>query len=306
MSAGLDHLVLSLAAEPGDARLAEAIERHGVTAAAAACRGRAVAGLRVPPTWVARVAEQDPETMLASAQARGLRWRWPGHAEWPAMLGDLGGTLAETGLGPPVGLWVRGHGHLETLVDRAVAVVGARECTTYGAEVATELGADLADRGWTVVSGAAFGIDASAHRGALAMARPTLAVLAGGVDVEYPRAHTALLGHIAESGVVVSEQPPGAAPQAHRFLARNRLIAALSAGTVVVEAARRSGSLNTLRWADRLGRTSMAVPGPVVSQMSAGTHQAVRDGQAVLVTGVDDVERELGLVGWAVEGDRPA
>jgi DNA processing protein len=150
-----------------------------------------------------------------------------------------------------------------------------------------------------VVSGAAFGIDASAHRGALAMGRPTIAVLACDAATDYPRAHAALLSRVAESGLIVSEQPPGQVPTKARFLSRNRLIAGLAGGTVVVEARQRSGSLNTLHWADRLGRPTMAVPGPVTSQQSGGTHQAVRDGKAVLVTGGPDVLSELAGIGAA-------
>jgi DNA processing protein len=149
------------------------------------------------------------------------------------------------------------------------------------------------------VSGAAFGIDASAHRGALAMGRATIAVLACDAGTDYPRAHAALLSRIAETGLIVSEQPPGQVPTKSRFLSRNRLIAGLAGGTVVVEARRRSGSLNTLHWADRLGRPTMAVPGPVTSQQSGGTHQAVRDGKAVLVTGGSEVLSELAGIGAA-------
>ena len=178
-------------------------------------------------------------------------------------------------------------------------MVGARDCTPYGAEAASEIAADAAAAGITVVSGAAFGIDASAHRGALAMGRATIAVLACDAATDYPRAHAALLSRIAESGLIVSEQPPGQVPTKARFLSRNRLIAGLAGGTVVVEARRRSGSLNTLHWADRLGRPTMAVPGPVTSQQSGGTHQAVRDGKAVLVTGGSDVLSELAGIGVA-------
>jgi DNA processing protein len=171
--------------------------------------------------------------------------------------------------------------------------VGARDCTPYGAEAAAEIAADAAAAGVTVVSGAAFGIDASAHRGALAMGRPTVAILACDAATDYPRAHAALLHRIADTGLVISEQPPGQVPSKARFLSRNRLIAAMAGGTVVVEARRRSGSLNTLHWADRLGRPTMAVPGPVTSQQSGGTHQAVRDGKAVLVTDGTEVLAEL-------------
>lgn len=163
-----------------------------------------------------------------------------------------------------------------------VSIVGARACTGYGSHIAATLGADLASAGVTVVSGAALGIDAAAHRGALAVGGPTVAVLACGIDRIYPRAHEALLRVIAERGAVLSELPPGAAPTRFRFLHRNRIIAALGVGTVIVEAARRSGSLVTARLAGELGRVVMAVPGPVTSDRSAGTHDLIRDGATLV------------------------
>ncbi|WP_396045225.1 DNA-processing protein DprA [Aeromicrobium sp. UC242_57] len=153
------------------------------------------------------------------------------------------------------------------------------------------------DAGWTVVSGAAYGIDACAHRGAMAMGRPTVAVLACGVDVDYPKSHAALLARIAEEGLVVSEHAPGEPPMKQRFLSRNRIIAGLAAGTVVVEAADRSGSLNTLSWADQLGRVTMGVPGPVTSKASRGVHVSLREGRAILVTAAADVVEELNGLG---------
>lgn len=250
------------------------------------------------------LAEQNPDLdaridqVLDAGQAAGLRWVVPGDSEWPVQIGDLDHVEPLQGAaGAPPGLWVRGTGRLGVLTESAVAVVGARSCSTYGAETAGEIAADVADAGVTVVSGAAYGIDACAHRGALAMGKHTVAVLACGADRAYPVAHTTLLDRIAaEGGVVVSEQLPGATPLKHRFLSRNRIIAGLSAGTVVVEAAQRSGSLNTLHWADLLGRTTMAVPGPVTSKRSDGSHAAVRGGKAVLVTsGADVVDEVFGL-----------
>ena len=182
---------------------------------------------------------------------------------------------------------------------RAVAVVGARACTVYGEHVAGDLAAGLGDRGWTVVSGGAYGIDAAAHRGSLAVDAPTVAVLACGVDVAYPAAHDGLLRSVRAMGVVVSELPPGARPTRRRFLDRNRVIAALGRGTVVVEAALRSGALNTAGHADELSRTVMAVPGPVTSAASAGCHELLRARGAALVTDAADV---LDLVGRP--GDR--
>ncbi len=168
----------------------------------------------------------------------------------------------------------------------AIAVVGARAATAYGERTATELGADLAERGCLVVSGGAYGIDAAAHRGALHTGR-TLSVSAGGVDRLYPAGNDTLLRRVTEVGALVAEVPPGCAPARHRFLTRNRLIAALSDATVVVEAAWRSGALSTAHHAQELGRPLGAVPGPVTSMASVGCHRLLRSG-AVCVTGADD------------------
>jgi DNA processing protein len=163
--------------------------------------------------------------------------------------------------------------------------------------VATGFGSGLAERGWTVVSGAAFGIDAAAHRGALSVDGVTVAVLAGGVDRPYPLAHSTMLQGIAERGAVVAEVAPGMAPTRPRFLLRNRIIASMSRGVVVVEAALRSGSLNTARTAAEIGRPVGVVPGPVTSMMSSGCHQARRDGLAEIVTDVDEVIDLVGDLG---------
>jgi DNA processing protein len=179
---------------------------------------------------------------------------------------------------------------------RAVAVVGARACTEYGAHMAATLAAGLAERGWVVVSGGAYGVDGAAHRGALGAGGATVAVLACGVDRPYPRGHTELIGRIAEQGLVVGELPPGEHPTQSRFVLRNRVIAALTRGTVVVEAAHRSGSLVTARAAQRLGRFTMGVPGPATSGLSAGVHELLR-GEAVLVTDAAEVVELVGDMG---------
>jgi DNA processing protein len=295
-----DRLALSLVVEPGDTRLRDLLHDHEPAEVLEAVLGGRPLTRRIPDAWRERSAGLDRrvEAALARASAAGLRWICPDDASWPATLDDLDHVEPRHGTsGAPLGLWIRGGGELGALCGRSVAVVGARDCTTYGAEIASEIGADLADGGWTVVSGAAFGIDGCAHRGALSLARPTVAVLACGADVDYPRAHSSLLERIADHGLVVSEQAPGATPTKGRFLTRNRIIAALTAGTVVVEAAVRSGSLNTLGWADQLGRTTMAVPGPVTSQQSGGAHAAVREGKAVLVTSGSEVVAEVGGLG---------
>lgn len=297
------YLALSLLAEPGDPRLVDMLahaEPGGVIAAVA--KGRPVGGVAPPTSWLERAERLDSlvATTLVKARAAGLRWLSRADRDWPSQLDDLDHLEPLNGAtGAPMGLWLRGKGNLAKLTESSVAIVGARDATTYGAEIAADLGADVSDAGMTVVSGAAYGIDACAHRGALAMGKPTIAVLAGGADVDYPRAHTALLARIAEEGLVVSEQAPGQTPMKARFLSRNRLIASLTQGTVVVEAARRSGSLNTLNWADQIGRATMAIPGPVTSQASVGAHEAMRTGKAMLVTCGADIVEVLGGFGAA-------
>ncbi|MFH8469743.1 DNA-processing protein DprA [Streptomyces sp. NPDC017991] len=241
------------------------------------------AGLR------ARAARADPERDLAVARDSGTRFVCPGDPEWPAQLDDLGDAR-------PVGLWVRGLPSLRMWALRSVAVVGARACTEYGAHMASALGAGLAERGWVVVSGGAYGVDGATHRGALGAGGATVAVLACGVDRPYPPGHTQLITRIAEQGLVVGELPPGDHPTPSRFILRNRVIAALTRGTVVVEAAYRSGALATARAAQRLGRFTMGVPGPVTSGLSAGVHELLR-GDAVLVTDAAEVAELIGDMG---------
>ncbi|MBF4160464.1 DNA-processing protein DprA [Nocardioides acrostichi] len=240
-----------------------------------------------------------PERALAAAAKLGLRFVVPGDDEWPPALDDLARAdhLHERG-GVPLGLWVRGPARLDDLCSGpSVSVVGSRSATTYGTDQAAGLAHGAAAAGCAVVSGAAFGIDQAAHRGALSARGRTVAVLACGADRVYPQAHADLIGHLAAEHAVVSESPPGFSPTRIRFLSRNRLIAGLTRGTVVVEAAYRSGALNTANWAGRLGRPLMAVPGPVTSSLSAGAHELVRTGQAVLVTRPEHVLEVIGAAG---------
>ncbi|WP_246260370.1 DNA-processing protein DprA [Streptomyces typhae] len=241
------------------------------------------AGLR------ARAGRLRVERDLETAAAAGARFVAPGDTEWPAQLDDLGDAR-------PVGLWVRGRPSLRMWALRSVAVVGARACTDYGAHMAADLGAGLAERGWVVVSGGAYGVDGGAHRGALGAGGATVAVLACGVDRPYPRGHAQLIGRIAEQGLVVGELPPGDHPTPSRFILRNRVIAALTRGTVVVEAAHRSGALVTARCAQDLGRYTMGVPGPATSGLSAGVHELLR-GDAVLVSDAAEVVELVGDMG---------
>jgi DNA processing protein len=296
-----DRLGLSLVVEPGDPRLRNLLLTHEPAEILAAILGRhRLPDVRIPDAWIERGRQLDrtAEAAAARAKAAGLRWVTPGDKEWPTALSDLDHVEPLHGAtGAPIGLWLRGVGHLGELCEQSVAIVGARDCTTYGAECTSDLAADCADQGWTVISGAAYGVDGCAHRGAFLMNAPTAGVLACGADVDYPRSHSALITRIAEVGVVMSEQAPGEKPLKNRFLSRNRIIAALTQGTVVIEAALRSGSLNTLNWADQLGRTTMALPGPVTSRQSAGVHAAIRAGKAVLVTSGREVIAELSGLG---------
>jgi DNA processing protein len=183
-------------------------------------------------------------------------------------------------------------------------MVGSRAASGYGNHVAVEMAASLAEREVTVVSGGAFGIDASSHRGAMAGGGSTVAVLAGGLEFGYPRGHAELFLAIAARGVLVSECPPGCGPTRPGFLVRNRIIAALSRGTVVVEAALRSGALNSARHARELCRPVMAVPGPVTSEQSAGCHELIRDYGAMCVTCANDVLDHIGAPGGTDGGLR--
>ncbi|GKQ41227.1 DNA-processing protein DprA [Streptomyces sp. A012304] len=289
----LARVFLTRVLEPGDEIAGRWLREIGAPEVARRLRGegkalpgvstRRWAGLR------ARAERAGPEQDLTVARAAGVRFVCPGDTEWPLPLDDLGDAR-------PLGLWVRGRPSLRMWALRSVAVVGARACTEYGAHTAATLAAGLAERGWVVVSGGAYGVDGAAHRGALAAGGATVAVLACGVDRPYPRGHTELINRIAEQGLVVGELPPGDHPTQSRFVLRNRVIAALTRGTVVVEAAYRSGSLVTARAAQRLGRHTMGVPGPVTSGLSAGVHELLR-GEAVLVTDAAEVVELVGDMG---------
>jgi DNA processing protein len=225
----------------------------------------------------ALAAELDVEAVHAAVERCGARHVAPGDPEYPE------GLLALPD--PPASLFVRG-GSLAPWPP-AVAVVGARSCTPYGREVAELLGRGLAMEGVMVVSGAARGIDAAAHRGALAVGGPTTAVLGSGIDVDYPRSHRRLIQRIAEAGAVVSEYPPGVLPRPYRFPARNRIVAALARGVVVVEGAPGSGSLITAEFAGDLGGDVMAVPGGVTGPLSAAPNALIRDGAALVRNAAD-------------------
>lgn len=235
--------------------------------------------------WAPRIPDLAPERDLATMARLGGRLIVPSDDLWPTQLGDLG-------IHEPICLWWRGLEQELPGADKCVALVGSRDSTSYGASVTGDLAYTLAQRGFTVVSGGAYGIDAHAHRAALAGgsgAVPTIAVMAGGVDRFYPSGNEDLLRAVCNQGAVLAEVPPGSAPTRYRFLQRNRLIAALAGVTVVVEARWRSGALNTAHHAESLGRAVGAVPGSVHSANSAGCHRLLRDGGAVCVTDAAEV-----------------
>ena len=250
---------------------------------------------RAVERWRSKLGDLPSSARLAAWEGGGYRLVCPGDAEWPTQLDDLGAAR-------PVVLWLRGSVDLRFSCLRSVSVVGSRAATAYGTHVGTEMAADLAGLGWSVISGGAYGIDASAHRGALAVCGCTVSVLASGLSFGYPKGHVGLFAEIERTGVMVSECPPERAPTRPGFLVRNRLIAALSRGTVVVEAALRSGAINTARHASELNRAVMAVPGPVTSERSAGCHELIRECGATCVTGARDVVEMVAPLGDAGSG----
>ena len=233
-----------------------------------------------------RARRYRPAVMQRDMHRHGLRFLVPGDPEWPACVDDLAwsGPVGDVTGGAPLGLWVAGPGNLRDLTTRSVAMVGSRSSTATGDVVTVDLSAGVAERGVTVVSGGAYGIDAAAHRGALSTDGATIAVMAGGLDEVYPSGNAPLLERVRDEFLLVSENPPNQRPSRVRFLARNRLIAALGQATVVVEAQVRSGARNTVAWAHSLQRQVLAVPGAVTSSQSETPNQLIRDGEATLVT----------------------
>ena len=249
-------------------------------------------------------ARELAEKALDRADRLGARIVVPADEEWPARVDDLATLELDVGgkinqdTRPPLCIWARGPWSLRAAFERSVAVVGARAATPYGIHVTSEIGFGLAEREWTVVSGGAFGIDSAAHQAALAANGLTVAVLAGGLDRPYPNGNAAMFERIGETGLLITEWPPGSDPLRHRFLIRNRVIAAATTGTVLVEAAARSGAVQTMSRVLALNRTAMIVPGPVTSAMSVGCHEMLRNyPYARVVTGLPHVLEEVGRIG---------
>ncbi len=224
----------------------------------------------------------DISAFMAELGRQGVRWLGRSGESFPALLGAIHD--------PPPGLFLRGGAGAEVLSRPAVAVVGARSCSSYGAQVARTLGRELAAAGLVVVSGLARGIDGEAHRGALDSGGTTVAVLGCGIDRDYPAAHASLAAAIRETGLVVSEYAPGVEPAPWRFPARNRIIAGLAHATIVVEARERSGALITADLALEEGREVFAVPGEITSRLSAGSNELLRLGAAPATSAADVLE----------------
>ena len=232
--------------------------------------------------WMPRIDSGPAKRALAQAARFGIRLIVPSDENWPSGIDDLDAHA-------PLGLWLRGRVEALDSLSQSISLVGARAATGYGEHITMEASAGLVDRGFAIVSGAAYGIDGMAHRAAIASRGTTVAFLAGGLDRFYPAGHDALLARIVETGAVLAEVPCGVMPTKWRFLQRNRLIAAASQATIVLEAGWRSGSLNTAGHALDIGRPVGAVPGPVTSAASAGCHRLIREKPVTLVTNADEM-----------------
>jgi DNA processing protein len=287
---------LTRTAEPGNAALWRYVDQYGPVEAV----GRLRAG--DAPAAVAAGVEVGVDAAFAAAdldeaEVDGERLVGPEDPEWPA--GALRAVAAAAAAGddalvPPLALWVTGHGRLDAVTGRAVAVVGARAATAYGNQTAADLGYRLAGAGCSVVSGSGYGIDSAALRGALVADGTATAVLPSGLARRYPASNDILLGRVAAAGLLVSLWPPGWLPTRHRFTLARRLVAALSAATVVVEAGARGSALAAAGYARMLARPVLAVPGPVTSALSAGPHQLLRDRHARLAANAEDILAALG------------
>lgn len=286
-------MLLSMIVEPDDAVTGRLLRELGALELFRLAEGEdAVPGLGAvdAQVWRAQFERSDTRTLeqnVVEAERAGIGTLIPGDKEWPSALDDLGDRR-------PYLLWTRGAtSFLARPLSDLVTITGARASTSYGEQVAGQLASDLACAERIIVAGGAYGIEGAAHRAALAAGGDTIAVLANGVDRAYPAGHSELLGRVADDGLLVSEVAPGATPTRHRFIARARLMAALSTATVVVEAGARSGSMKVAQEAHQLGRSLGAVPGPVTSATSVGPHRLLHSGEARLVAGSTDLEQMI-------------
>ena len=291
-------LTLAHVVEPGELRLGALVDEFGPQEAVMRIR-RGTLPHPNEDALSARLASVDLDAARREADRIGARIVVRGEAEWPSQLDDLGAAR-------PYALWLIGSPNLRLAALKSVAMVGARASTPYGEGIARGWSGQLSDAGWMVVSGGAYGIDSAAHRGAMSAGGVTACVVATGIDVAYPRAHTELLARIADTGLLISESPLGSDARRQRFLTRNRIIAALTRATVVVEAALRSGTTSTANAAYNLNRPVLAVPGPVTSPMSAGCHHLIREHTATVASGWTDILELLGASAPDLRNDDPA
>ncbi len=287
-------IALAATCEPGEPGLADLIDVSSPTSVVATLLSGRPPHMRIPRARAigARLADLDLDALLDRAQTLGIDVLLPGDSTWPVRMQDLGPRR-------PLALWSWGQANARLASVRSIAMVGARACTRYGDHVARDWAAQLAHDRVAVISGGAYGIDASAHRGALAVDGITICIVAGGLDVLYPRGHEGLFADIVDRGLILSEAPLGEAVRRRRFLTRNRLIAALASATCVVEAAHRSGSVSTAYHARDMNRPVLAVPGPVTSETSRGTHRLIHDQVATLAADIDDVRLAIDPIGVA-------
>lgn len=287
-------VILAVVSEPADEVTGRMVRAWGATGTVARAAGAEVPAGPDGDTWQRRLAPRIDAAqiarVLADTERHGLRVLVPGDADWPAAVEVLGDRA-------PLVLWAKGDTSLliAPVRDR-LTLTGARAATGYGEHVAAELAQSAVADGRQVIAGGAYGIEGAAHRATLTAGGRSVAVMAGGLDRLYPTGHAELLTRVGEAGVLLSEMPPGSAPTKWRFLARSRLLAALSGAVVVAEAGYRSGALHTAARATELGRPVGAVPGPVTSAASAGCHRLMRGGIAEVITGYDDIRSLLDTV----------
>ena len=270
-------LALLSAIEPGTHFWTRELLSHGIEE----LHARIIGGAYDPIKYaniIDRVSRFNADTEFAKIQSAGAFLLTPEDSDWPIRVDDLES--------PPIALIVKGRRDL--LTNPSLAIVGSRNPTPYGTRIAGDFAAGFVDREWDIVSGGAYGIDSAAHRGALVAEGRTIAVIASGIDTPYPSGNSRLFDEICENGAIISEVALGVPALPHRFLTRNRIIAALSQSTLVVEAAFRSGSLRTARDAAQLLRPVMAIPGPINSPSSEGCHRLIGERAAELVTSVAD------------------
>ena len=277
MNTSTIRLALLQAIEPGNSFWSEEIRSLGVEEVYSRIIARSYDQFKFAHL-MEKISTFRPEDELQKISAAGAQLLTPEDPDWPSGANDL--------QAPPIALYVKGR--REALAQPSIAIVGTRNPTPYGVRIAGDFAAGFVDRDYSIISGGAYGIDSAAHRGALVAEGCTIAVIASGIDTPYPSGNSRLFEEISESGAIISEVAIGTPALPHRFLTRNRIIAALSQSTLVVEAAFRSGSLRTARDAAQLLRPVMAIPGPINSPSSEGCHRLIGERAAEIVTSISD------------------